>query len=99
MGLLKCDHCGGAVTAERQKGHDYYRCTKKLGPCPQTRYIREEALADHLRESIRGVSLSDEHAAKMLAKVEEWKDAERTDISSMVNTEQKRLAEAKCKTD
>lgn len=51
LGLLRCGECGGAITAERQKGHHYYRCTKKLGPCSQP-YIREEALAAQLREAV-----------------------------------------------
>jgi hypothetical protein len=29
LGLLQCATCGGAITAEVQKGHTYYRCTKK----------------------------------------------------------------------
>ena len=29
LGLLRCSTCGGAITAEIQKGHTYYRCTKK----------------------------------------------------------------------
>jgi Mg2+ and Co2+ transporter CorA len=49
--LLTCAHCGGAITAERQKGHHYYRCSKRKGPC-SLGYLREETLAEHLRESI-----------------------------------------------
>jgi len=29
MGLLHCAECGCAITAEIQKGHTYYRCTKR----------------------------------------------------------------------
>ena len=46
LGLLRCSTCGGAITAEIQKGHTYYRCTKKSRAtmwCLQP-YIREEAL-------------------------------------------------------
>jgi len=50
-GLLTCADCGGAITAERQKGHHYYRCSKRKGPCALG-YLREETLAEHLRESI-----------------------------------------------
>jgi len=58
IGLLSCGECGCAITAERQKGHHYYRCTKKKGKCSQ-RYIREETLAAQLREAVQKVSLSD----------------------------------------
>src|SRR5947207_11559983 len=46
LGLLHCAECGGAITGEIQKGHTYYRCTKK-GRFPTwcaQQYIREEAL-------------------------------------------------------
>jgi site-specific DNA recombinase len=44
-GLLRCGECGRAITAEIQKGHTYYRCTKKskLAKCSQP-FIREEEL-------------------------------------------------------
>jgi len=31
--LMKCGFCGCVITAEIQKGHNYYRCTKKKVPC------------------------------------------------------------------
>ncbi len=42
-GFLSCAECGCSITAEVQKGHTYYRCTKAKGKCSQ-RYIREEDL-------------------------------------------------------
>ncbi len=42
-GFLSCSECGCSITAERQKGHIYYRCTKSRGKCGQP-YIREEEL-------------------------------------------------------
>jgi site-specific DNA recombinase len=68
IGLLRCGECGCAITAERQKGHHYYRCTKKKGPCSQ-RYIREEALAAQLRAVVQKVTLADTLTEKMLDKV------------------------------
>jgi len=34
-GLLFCGECGCAITSETQKGHNYYRCTKKRNKCSQ----------------------------------------------------------------
>ena len=51
-GLLHCGECGCMITAEVQKGHTYYRCTKKKGVCSQG-YIREEALIPQLDELFR----------------------------------------------
>ncbi|MCO5062109.1 MAG: recombinase family protein, partial [Kiritimatiellae bacterium] len=73
LGLVRCDECGASVTAERQKGHHYYRCTKKLGPCDLRGYVREETLADSMRDEIRRVSISDEWAELMLAQLEVWR--------------------------
>ena len=59
LGLAFCATCGGSITAEIQKGHHYYRCTKKKGPCSE-RYVREELLAPQISEALRQVSLPTE---------------------------------------
>ncbi len=41
LGLLKCASCGCSITGERQKGHNYYRCTKKKDLCQEKHYLRE----------------------------------------------------------
>jgi hypothetical protein len=43
-GLIKCGECGCQFTAEIQRGHVYYHCTrrKKGYRCSQTKNIREE---------------------------------------------------------
>src|SRR3989338_7638056 len=41
VGLLRCNECGRMITAEIQKGHTYYRCTKKNIVCNQP-YVRGE---------------------------------------------------------
>ncbi len=43
-GLLKCAHCGCAITAEIKKGHYiYYHCSFAKGPCGSL-YVRQEEL-------------------------------------------------------
>ena len=56
--LLHCAECGMMITAEIQKGHTYYRCSKKsrIQNCKQS-YIREEALNKQLSNLIQKVSL------------------------------------------
>ena len=56
-GLLKCAECGCSITSEIQKGHTYYRCTKKRMSCSQS-YIREENLAEQISKILQKVSLS-----------------------------------------
>ena len=67
-GLLFCGECGCAITSETQKGHNYYRCTKKRDKCTQG-YIREEVLADQINKQIQKVSLPPFWAEWMLAEI------------------------------
>lgn len=57
-GLLHCGSCGCSITAESQKGHAYYRCTKKKGPCDE-KYLREEDLLMQVRTIVEKLSLPD----------------------------------------
>jgi DNA invertase Pin-like site-specific DNA recombinase len=67
--FMKCGTCGCAITAEKQKGHIYYRCTKKKGVCDE-KYLREEILAEQLKSEIKKVSLPDGWGEKMLKQLE-----------------------------
>jgi len=68
-GLMKCGECGRMITAEIQKGHIYYRCTKRLTNCTQ-KYVREEELAAQIAKFIQKVSLSDEWTKKIIEELE-----------------------------
>ena len=67
LGLLKCASCGASITAEIQKGHNYYRCTKKKGLCQEKHYLREEALVEQIKNYLQRVSLSSQDTEKILA--------------------------------
>jgi DNA invertase Pin-like site-specific DNA recombinase len=68
-GLMKCGECGRSITAELQKGHIYYRCTKRLTNCKQ-KYVREEELAAQIKSFIQKVSLSDDWTKRILEELE-----------------------------
>ena len=73
LGLLHCSTCGGAITAEIQKGHTYYRCTKKSRAttlCLQP-YVREEALDTEISSLLKPYSLRSDWADEMLSRVKE----------------------------
>ncbi|PIU75026.1 MAG: hypothetical protein COS76_02980 [Candidatus Portnoybacteria bacterium CG06_land_8_20_14_3_00_39_12] len=53
LGLLKCASCGASITAEIQKGHNYYRCTKKKGVCQEKHYLREEFLSEQIKSFLQ----------------------------------------------
>jgi site-specific DNA recombinase len=42
-GLLHCASCKSSVSAEVQKGHTYYRCTR-YKPCDERKCVREESI-------------------------------------------------------
>ncbi|MDO8664922.1 MAG: recombinase zinc beta ribbon domain-containing protein, partial [Candidatus Liptonbacteria bacterium] len=67
--LLKCGECGCAITSETQKGHNYYRCTKKKDKQCSQKYIREEILARQISDEIQKVSLPPAWAEWMLAEL------------------------------
>ena len=70
--LMTCGCCTCAITAERQKGHVYYRCTKKKGKCDE-KYLREETLLEQVREIVEQVTLPEDWAQNMLAELDNEK--------------------------
>src|SRR3989338_5056633 len=70
-GLFSCGECGKMITAEVQKRHTYYRCTKKgKTKCTQP-YIREEELDKQLSALIQKVSLPQDWAMELVQMAEE----------------------------
>ena len=70
LGLFRCGQCGFMITAEIQKGHTYYRCTKKSKTISCTQgYTREEELDRQLSDNIMTVSLRQDWAKEMLNKL------------------------------
>jgi len=73
------------ITSEIQRGHIYYRCTKKKIPCSQ-RYIKEENLAEQISKILQKVSLPNSWTKKMIAKLDEEKEVSiRADFSFAQN--------------
>ena len=73
-GLMRCGECGRSITAEVQKGHTYYHCTKRLVHCSQ-KYVREEGLAAQIKSILQKVSLSDDWTHKILEQLEKDRNA------------------------
>ena len=75
LGLFSCGECGCAITGEIQKGHTYYRCTKKSRAttwCLQP-YIREEDLDKEISNVLKPYSLPADWVDDLLARVNEEK--------------------------
>jgi len=80
-GLLTCGECKCAITAETQKGHNYYRCTKKREMCSQ-KYVREELLTEQVKNFLQKVSLSSQDAEKILRELD--KDEQKAKLDNHV---------------
>ena len=79
LGLLKCASCSCSITAEKQKGHNYYRCTKRKGFCQEKHYLHEEALTEQITSYLQKVSLSSQNTEKVLAALDREQDKARED--------------------
>ena len=64
-GLIRCGECGRMITAEVQRGHTYYRCTKRRMVCSQP-YIREEALAIQLSATLETFAMPETWAVELI---------------------------------
>ena len=93
-GFFRCAECGSMISAQwttNRHGtkYRYYRCSKKRGRCSQS-YLREEDLAEQLRERLQTTSLCDRYTDWMLEQVKEWEHEEtRTSQSEVQNLSQK----------
>ena len=95
-GLMRCGFCGCLITAETQKGHNYYRCTKKKQKCEE-KYLREENLVEQMRNFIQKVSLSDKWAGNMLAELDKEKEQAKKDSENLVQNLRNQKAEVEQK--
>jgi len=84
LGFAKCGECGYAITAEKQVKKSglefvYYHCTykSKTQKCSQRRFLREEKLAEQIKETCQKVSLPDVWRDRFLDKLKEWENENR----------------------
>jgi len=97
LGLLKCASCGCSITAKKQKGHNYYRCTKKKGLCQEKHYLREESLAEQIKSFLQKVSLSSQDTEKVLAALDRERDKAREDAQTEVGVLKEQLGQVEAK--
>ncbi len=97
-GLLTCGECGCAITAESQKGHNYYRCTKKREMCSQ-KYVREELLAEQVKSFLQKVSLPSQDTEKVLCELDKNEQKAREDSKVFVENIKSELADIEMKLD
>ena len=97
LGLMKCASCGCSITAEIQKGHNYYRCTKKKGPCQEKHYLREEILSEQIKSFLQKVSLSSQDTEKVLAALDNEQEQAKQQAQSKIEYLKEQLKQTEIK--
>ena len=98
-GLLRCGECGMGITAEEQKGHTYYRCTKKSAARCSQPFMREEVLAADLSEILTHYTIPEDWTRGLLALADEdEKDSSKTK-ATLVHGLQERISVFNSKID
>ena len=92
-GLFRCEECDSMISAQWATNrwgtkYRYYRCSKKKGKCSQS-YLREEVLAEQIKERLKTISLCDKYTDWMLEKIKVWEQEE----ISVSQSEVKNLAD------
>ncbi len=66
--FLTCGECGCKITAERQRGHVYYRCTKgkEREVCKQRSYTREELLVEQMEAVLGTIEIGPDIVAALV---------------------------------
>jgi len=89
-GLLSCAECGMGITAEKQKGHIYYRCTKKGKNCSQP-YVREEKLDRQLSNLLQKFSLRPDWAEGLREMLEKDKKESARFVTAFVQEAKEKI--------
>ena len=97
-GLLTCGECGCAITAETQKGRNYYRCTKKREACSQ-KYVREEILTEQAKSFLQKVSLPSQDTEKILRELDKDEQKARKDSKVIVQNLKSESADVEARLD
>ena len=104
LGFARCGECGYCITADRKikksgKEYVYYFCTKKskTQKCTQNQFLREEILAEQVKELCQNVSLPDEWRDKFLLKLEERKKTSRQSSDLFIQNLRKEIGSLKTK--
>ncbi len=106
LGFATCGECGYAITAERKikkngKIYHYYHCTfkSKTVVCSQTRFLREEVLAEQVKGLVQKVSLPDEWREKYLERLDKETGEARHSSDIFVQNLKGKIADLKTKID
>ena len=104
LNFARCGECGYCITADRKikksgSEYVYYFCTRKskIQNCSQNRFLREEKLAEQVKENVQKVSLPDVWRQRYLAKLKEWENENRQTSDLFAQNLKKEISAIKTK--
>ena len=104
LNFARCGECGYCITADRKikksgREYVYYFCTRKskIKNCSQNRFLREEKLAEQVRENVQKVSLPDVWRERYLTKLKEWEKESRQTSDLFAQNLKKEISAIKIK--
>ncbi len=65
-GLMRCGHCGLAITPEKHKGHVYYHCTQYNGK-HGAKWLTEETITEQLGQVFKQLQVPQEVVAQIIS--------------------------------
>lgn len=69
-GLLRCGHCGLAMTPEKHKGHIYYHCTEYNGK-HGAKWLREDSITEQIGNVFKNIQMPDGIIEQILSNLNE----------------------------
>lgn len=99
-GHLVCGECGLKITAETQKGHTYYHCTKSKGAdkCSQ-KYLREEDLIVEIDKHLAKLKIDEDILDLMIESARATSQSEWNNIRDLEKKHQMQLDNNKFRQD
>ncbi len=98
-GLMQCGECGCAITAQIQRGHIYYHCTRNKGPCSQKKYVREEEIEKLLKDVLAGLIIPSSFLSFAWKKVKQIHKLEAKSIDTQRKSAERSYNECKRRLD
>jgi site-specific DNA recombinase len=99
--FLTCAECGCKITAERQKGYVYYRCTHGKGRevCTERAYTREEKLLEQVEGILASIEIGPDILEALVQESRLLDEAEAGGCEAEREGLERAIAENRAKTD
>jgi site-specific DNA recombinase len=98
-GCFRCGECGCLVTSETQKGHTYLHCTKRVKRDCREPFVREEKIAEQIRDVLASVEMNDDDADWLTLQLQMRQRTEDATYAAAVHEVEERIRRVDAKID